>query len=89
MTYLFLKFFPGMMVAVPVICHIMSVLVRVNDFVRVRAAIVGVSQEMMVLVDVAVDDGIGHVENYSCNHQDEGNHIDAGQLLLDAGQLLL
>ena len=48
MTYLFLKFFPGMMVAVPVICYIMSVLVRVNDFVRVRAAIVGVRQEVMM-----------------------------------------
>ena len=71
-----------MMMAMSVICHIVIMLVRVNDFVRVCAAVVSMRQEMMVLVDVAVDDGIGHGENCSCYHQDEGNHIDACQVLL-------
>ncbi len=59
------------MMAMSVICHIVIMLVRVNDFVRVCAAVVSMRQEMMVLVDVAVDDGIGHGEN-----------IDACQVLL-------
>ncbi len=61
-----------MMMAMAAICHIVIMLVRVNDFVRVCAAVVSMRQEMMVLVDVAVDDGIGHGENSTYYHQDKG-----------------
>lgn len=41
---------------------------------------------MMVLVRMAVDDGIGHRKNGSGHHQSQGRQIDTGQLLLQENE---
>ena len=52
-----------MLMPVPFVCYIMIMPMCVNDFVRVRTSVVGVGQEVVMLVDVTADDGIGHGKN--------------------------
>ena len=47
-----------------------------------RAAIVGMGQEMIMLMDMAVDDGISNGENCSGYHQSKGDQVNDCQLLL-------
>ena len=42
---------------------------RMNDFVRVRTSVMGVGQEVVMLVDMTSDDGIGHGGSRPGNHQ--------------------
>ncbi len=58
-----------MLMHMPFVCHIMIMSMRMNDFVRVRTSVMGVGQEVVMLVDMTSDDGIGHGGNRPGNHQ--------------------
>lgn len=53
-----------------------------DDLVRVRAAVVGMCKEMVMFVDMAVDDGVGHRKHGSGYHQRQRCQGESGELLL-------